>query len=122
MEQVRPDEVYNLGAQSHVRVSFDQPLYTADVVGLGTLAAARGRPAPESIQAGEVLSGIELGDVRRRRRRPRGSTRRSIRAARMPAPSSTLTGRRSTTAKPTACLPARASCSTTKARAAASRS
>jgi GDPmannose 4,6-dehydratase len=37
MEQVRPDEVYNLGAQSHVRVSFDQPLYTSDVVGLGTL-------------------------------------------------------------------------------------
>ncbi|WP_435022159.1 GDP-mannose 4,6-dehydratase [Tundrisphaera sp. TA3] len=37
MEQVRPDEIYNLGAQSHVRVSFDQPLYTADVVGLGTL-------------------------------------------------------------------------------------
>ena len=37
MERVRPDEVYNLGAQSHVRVSFDQPLYTADVVGLGTL-------------------------------------------------------------------------------------
>ncbi|HEV3163399.1 MAG TPA: GDP-mannose 4,6-dehydratase [Isosphaeraceae bacterium] len=37
MEQVRPDEVYNLGAQSHVRVSFDQPAYTADVVGLGTL-------------------------------------------------------------------------------------
>src|SRR5271168_5080632 len=37
IEQVRPDEVYNLGAQSHVRVSFDQPLYTADVVGLGSL-------------------------------------------------------------------------------------
>ena len=37
MEQLRPDEVYNLGAQSHVRVSFDQPLYTADVVGLGAL-------------------------------------------------------------------------------------
>ena len=37
MEQIRPDEVYNLGAQSHVRVSFDQPLYTADVVGLGAL-------------------------------------------------------------------------------------
>jgi GDPmannose 4,6-dehydratase len=37
MEQIRPDEIYNLGAQSHVRVSFDQPLYTADVVGLGTL-------------------------------------------------------------------------------------
>jgi GDPmannose 4,6-dehydratase len=37
MEAIRPDEVFNLGAQSHVRVSFDQPLYTADVVGLGTL-------------------------------------------------------------------------------------
>ena len=37
LEQIRPHEVYNLGAQSHVRVSFDQPLYTADVVGLGTL-------------------------------------------------------------------------------------
>lgn len=37
MEEVRPEEIYNLGAQSHVRVSFDQPLYTADVVGLGTL-------------------------------------------------------------------------------------
>jgi GDPmannose 4,6-dehydratase len=37
VEQMRPDEIYNLGAQSHVRVSFDQPLYTSDVVGLGTL-------------------------------------------------------------------------------------
>jgi GDPmannose 4,6-dehydratase len=34
---VRPDEVYNLGAQSHVRVSFDQPEYTADVDFTGTL-------------------------------------------------------------------------------------
>src|SRR5216683_5822540 len=32
-----PDEVYNLGAQSHVRISFDQPEYTADAVGLGAL-------------------------------------------------------------------------------------
>ncbi|HEY6394307.1 MAG TPA: GDP-mannose 4,6-dehydratase, partial [Candidatus Binataceae bacterium] len=37
LEQVRPDEVYNLAAQSHVRISFDQPEYTADVVGLGAL-------------------------------------------------------------------------------------
>ncbi|MBY0587459.1 GDP-mannose 4,6-dehydratase [bacterium] len=34
---VEPDEVYNLGAQSHVRVSFDQPLYTVDSGALGTL-------------------------------------------------------------------------------------
>ena len=35
--EVAPDEVYNLGAQSHVRVSFDLPVHTADVTGLGTL-------------------------------------------------------------------------------------
>ncbi|MSU55034.1 MAG: GDP-mannose 4,6-dehydratase [Candidatus Taylorbacteria bacterium] len=35
--KVNPDEVYNLGAQSHVRVSFDMPEYTADVTGLGVL-------------------------------------------------------------------------------------
>jgi GDPmannose 4,6-dehydratase len=34
---VAPDEIYNLGAQSHVRVSFDEPEYTADVVGMGVL-------------------------------------------------------------------------------------
>ena len=37
LEKVRPDEIYNLGAQSHVRVSFDVPEYTGDVVALGTL-------------------------------------------------------------------------------------
>ena len=37
LDQVAPDEVYNLGAQSHVRVSFDQPEFTAEVVGLGCL-------------------------------------------------------------------------------------
>jgi len=35
--QVRPDEIYHLGAQSHVRVSFDMPEYTGDVTGLGTI-------------------------------------------------------------------------------------
>lgn len=34
---IKPDEVYNLGAQSHVRVSFDMPIYTADTDALGTL-------------------------------------------------------------------------------------
>ena len=35
--KIRPDEIYNLGAQSHVRVSFDIPEYTANITGLGTL-------------------------------------------------------------------------------------
>jgi GDPmannose 4,6-dehydratase len=37
LNSVKPDEIYNLAAQSHVRVSFDQPIYTANVTGLGTL-------------------------------------------------------------------------------------
>jgi GDPmannose 4,6-dehydratase len=37
LDEVQPDEVYNLGAQSHVRVSFDQPEYTVDVVGVGVI-------------------------------------------------------------------------------------
>ncbi len=37
LNDINPDEVYNLGAQSHVRVSFDQPIYTANTDALGTL-------------------------------------------------------------------------------------
>jgi GDPmannose 4,6-dehydratase len=37
LDRAKPDEVYNLGAQSHVRVSFDQPVYTVDVVATGTM-------------------------------------------------------------------------------------
>ena len=37
LEKIEPDEIYNLGAQSHVKVSFDVPDYTAQVDALGTL-------------------------------------------------------------------------------------
>ena len=37
IQESQPDEIYNLAAQSHVRISFDQPLYTANVTGIGTL-------------------------------------------------------------------------------------
>ena len=37
LDQISPDEIYHLAAQSHVRVSFDMPIYTADVTGIGTL-------------------------------------------------------------------------------------
>ena len=37
VQKIKPTEIYNLAAQSHVRISFDQPIYTAQVTGLGTL-------------------------------------------------------------------------------------
>ncbi len=37
LSEVKPDEVYNLGAQTHVRTSFDQPIYTAEAVAMGTV-------------------------------------------------------------------------------------
>ncbi len=37
IQEIQPDEVYNLAAQSHVRISFDNPIYTSQVTGLGTL-------------------------------------------------------------------------------------
>lgn len=36
INEIKPDEIYNLGAQSHVRVSFDEPEYTGDITGLGS--------------------------------------------------------------------------------------
>ena len=49
LDEINPDEVYNLAAQSHVRVSFDQPIYTVDIAALGTLRmleAIRRMPRP----------------------------------------------------------------------------
>jgi GDPmannose 4,6-dehydratase len=50
LSEVRPHEIYNLAAQSHVRVSFDQPEYTGDATGLGTirLLEAMRQAAPEA--------------------------------------------------------------------------
>jgi GDPmannose 4,6-dehydratase len=42
MREIKPDEIYNLGAQSHVRVSFDMPEYTGDIDGLGVLRLLEG--------------------------------------------------------------------------------
>ncbi len=42
IQETQPDEIYNLGAQSHVAVSFESPEYTADVVGMGTLRLLEG--------------------------------------------------------------------------------
>ena len=61
-DKIQPDEIYNLAAQSHVRVSFDCPEYTADITGTGTvrlLEAIR-----ESGLQAPLLSGLLQRDVR----------------------------------------------------------
>ncbi len=63
---VEPDEIYNLGAQSHVRVSFDQPLYTVDVDALGTLRileAARQLQRHHSVRVYQASSSEMFGKV-----------------------------------------------------------
>ena len=42
LRQIEPDEIYNLGAQSHVRVSFDVPEYTVSTIAMGTLRLLEG--------------------------------------------------------------------------------
>jgi GDPmannose 4,6-dehydratase len=54
LEEVQPVEIYNLGAQSHVRVSFDSPEYTVDAVGMGTLRLL------EAIRDYQKRTGIEV--------------------------------------------------------------
>jgi len=48
LHKIQPSEVYNLGAQSHVRVSFDQPVFTGDVTGLGAMRLL------EAVRAAEI--------------------------------------------------------------------
>ena len=63
---VEPDEIYNLGAQSHVRVSFDQPLYTVDVDALGTiriLEAARLLQVRHEVRVYQASSSEMFGKV-----------------------------------------------------------
>jgi GDPmannose 4,6-dehydratase len=54
LEEVQPVEIYNLGSQSHVRVSFDSPEYTVDSVGLGTLRLL------EAVRDYQKRTGIEV--------------------------------------------------------------
>lgn len=54
LEEVQPVEIYNLGAQSHVRVSFDSPEYTVDSVGMGTLRLL------EAVRDYQQRTGIEV--------------------------------------------------------------
>jgi GDPmannose 4,6-dehydratase len=67
IEQIEPHEVYNLGAQSHVRVSFDEPVYTVDVVALGTLRmleAIRNVGGAQAIRYYQASSSEMYGNAR----------------------------------------------------------
>ena len=59
LNEIEPDEVYNLGAQSHVAVSFESPEYTVDVDGLGTLRMLEGIRML-GLEKKQILSSIYL--------------------------------------------------------------
>ena len=64
--EIQPDEIYNLGAQSHVRVSFDQPVYTLHTVGVGALnvlEAARLLNNTKPVRVYQASSSEMYGDV-----------------------------------------------------------
>ena len=118
---MRPDEIYNLGAQSHVKVSFDMPEYTGDVTGLG---AVRMLEAMRELGLeAEVLPGVVVGAVRQGRRDAADGDD----AVLSPQPVRGGEGVRvlhhaRTTANRTACSRSTAFCSITSRRGAARRS
>ena len=64
--EIEPDEIYNLGAQSHVRVSYDQPVYTLQTVGVGALnvlEAARLLNQKKPVRVYQASSSEMYGDV-----------------------------------------------------------
>jgi GDP-D-mannose dehydratase len=92
LEKVCPDEIYNLGAQSHVQVSFEVPEYTGEVDAMGTLRfldAIKEVGLKDKVRLYQASTSELTASSRkcRRRRRPR-----STRAHRTRWPSSTATG------------------------------
>ena len=90
IREVKPDEIYNLAAQSHVKVSFDVPEYTAEADAIGTLRFIR-----------RLLRNCLVWCRRSRKKRPR----RSIRVLLMELPSNTDSGLPKITGRATGCLP-----------------
>lgn len=119
LREVQPDEVYNLGAMSHVAVSFESPEYTADVDAMGTLRlleAIRFLGLEKKIRFYQASTSELYGLVQEI---PRKRRRLSTRVRRMPSPNCTPTGSPLTIVNLTECTPVTAFCSTTNLRAAA---
>ena len=92
VQETQPDEIYNLGAQSHVAVSFESPEYTADIDALGTLRLLEAirilglQHKPGSIRPAPASSAAWC------KKPPKKKPRPFTPAAPTPWPSSTLTG------------------------------
>ena len=113
VEKVQPDEIYNLAAQSHVQVSFEEPEYTADSDALGVLRlleAIRILGLEKKTKFYQASTSELYGLVRET---PQRETTPSTRAHPTGSPSYTATGLSSTIARPTEYTPATASSSTT---------
>ncbi len=64
IQQIEPDEIYNLGAQSHVAVSFEAPEYTADVDGIGAPADSGSNSILGAGEKDQVLSSVDVRVIR----------------------------------------------------------
>lgn len=116
IQQVQPDEIYNLAAQSHVAVSFEEPEYTANSDALGALRileAIRILKLEKKTRFYQASTSDLYGLVQET---PQKETTPFYPRSPLPWPSCMPTGLRSTTARPVVCMPATASCLTTKAR------
>lgn len=116
---VRPDEIYNLAAQSHVQVSFDVPEFTADVDATGVLRvleAVRLCGLADTCRVYQASTSELYGKVEEV---PQNEKRRSIRTAPMRWPNSTVSGSPRSTVKHITCSAAPAFCSTMNPSAAA---
>ncbi len=100
LSQISPDEVYNLGAQSHVRVSFDEPEHTGDTTGMGRSGCWR-RSGSQECSAGSIRRRVRRCSERHRPLRTRRHS--SIRVHLMEPPRCTPTGSPRITARPTEC-------------------
>jgi nucleoside-diphosphate-sugar epimerase len=125
LEEIRPHEVYNLGAQSHVRVSFDMPIYTAETVAMGALKLLEAvRDFQESLgHRRAVLPGVELGAVRQGGRDAADGDDAVLPALALRVREGDgALGDGELPRVATGCTPRAGSCSTTRARAGARRS
>ena len=122
IQQVQPDEIYNLAAQSHVKVSFDVPEYTAEADAIGTLRmleAVRILGLEKKTRIYQASTSELFGKVQEV---PQKETTPFYPRSPYGVAKNTASGSPRTTAKAMACLPLTASCSITKANVVAKHS